>query len=88
MSKRTTKTEIHNFYCLNCGKNMPLARKVSCQRERLHRKKLYCPFCRLTVNMIECRNYEDKLEFLENFEKGLYKEEAEASIEFVNGGLI
>lgn len=85
MAKRTNKVETHMFYCLYCGKATPLARKMSCQRERLHRKKLYCAFCKNTVNMVECRNYADKLEFIENFEKGLYKEEALESIQFIKG---
>lgn len=85
MSRRA-KTETHMFYCLNCAGALPLARKLSNLKEQHHRKKLFCPYCKNTVNMVECKNYADKLEFMENFEKGLYKEEALASIQFVEGG--
>lgn len=85
MGKRTSKTETHTFYCLNCAGAFPLARRTSNQKEKMHRKKLYCPYCKNTVNMVECKNYTDKLEFMSNFEKGLYKEEALASIQFVEG---
>jgi hypothetical protein len=73
----------HDFYCLNCGKRaLTLPRKQGHQHERFHRKKLYCPWCQMKVNAIECKTWEDRIEFQENFEKGIYKEEAAASIEY------
>lgn len=76
--------EEHDFYCIKCGKKgIPLARKKGLQHERMHRKKLYCLFCKEEVNHIECRTFADVEEFKENFEKGVYKDEAEESISYV-----
>ena len=50
----------HDFYCINCGKKgMPLARKTGKQKEKFHRKRLYCLNCKTEVNHIECRNQEE-----------------------------
>lgn len=81
MARRTKNVEIHNFGCMNCGKFLPLARKMSLQKEKLHRKKLFCPFCKCTVNMVETRNYNEKLEFISKFEEGCFLEEARESME-------
>ena len=62
---------------------MELFRKRGFQHERFHRKKLYCPHCKLELNCIECKNDEDVYEFKENFEKGAYKDEAEDSLHYV-----
>lgn len=71
----------HKFYCINCGKEgMPLMRQIGHQHESFHRKKLYCPWCKKEVNHVELKTQEDILQFKEDFEKGLYKEEAEESI--------
>lgn len=78
------RTEIHTFYCIRCGHSIPLARKLSNQKEPMHRKKLYCPFCNVTINMVECRTEQEVLIFKENFEMGVYKEDAEKFIP--NGG--
>ena len=43
---------------------------------------MYCPYCRLTLNHIEIKNYEDKLQFLEDFKAGNYQEEAQESIQY------
>lgn len=76
--------EEHNFFCINCGKKgIPLRRKVGFQHSRFHRKKLYCPYCKKEVNHIECKTQEDIDEFLENFNNGVYKDEAEESLSFV-----
>lgn len=73
--------ESHDFYCLNCGKkSIPLSRKVGHQHSKNHRKKLYCPFCKTTVNHIEVRNYDEKEDFLEKFANGEFAEEAKESI--------
>jgi uncharacterized Zn finger protein (UPF0148 family) len=81
------KYEEHVFYCMNCGrKGIPLMRKSGFQHERFHRKKLYCPFCKMEVNHVECKTYADVEEFKENFEKGVYRDEAEESISYVRSG--
>ena len=81
MAKRSAHYEAHDFYCLNCGrKNFVLPRNSGFQHKSKHRKKLYCPFCKLTCNAIEIKTYEEKEWFLEEFEKGTFQEEAIASI--------
>lgn len=76
--------EIHDFYCIACGqKGMPLARKNGKQRERFHRKKLYCLNCKTEVNHIECKTQEEVETFKENFRNGVYKDEAEESLSFM-----
>lgn len=78
------KTTEHSFYCIQCGKKgIPLARKNSLQHERFHRKKLYCPWCKMTVNHIECRSQEDVYIFQQEFEEGIYKDELKESLNFV-----
>jgi uncharacterized Zn finger protein (UPF0148 family) len=72
---------------MNCGrKGIPLMRKSGFQHEIFHRKKLYCPFCKMEVNHVECKTYADVEEFKENFEKGVYRDEAEESISYVRSG--
>lgn len=83
---KRARTETHDFFCLNCGKSMPLARRASAQREKMHRKKLFCPFCKNIVNMVECKDYSEKLIFIDNFNKGIYKEEARISMEVCKNG--
>lgn len=74
----------HEFYCIKCGKRgIPLSRKTGFQKERFHRKKLFCLYCKEEVNHIECKNYEDVNEFKQNFLEGVYKDEAEKSISYV-----
>ena len=74
------KYEEHQFYCLLCGRpGVPLRRRAGFQHGSMHRKKLYCPWCRQTVNHMEVRNAQEKELFLENFENGVYKDEAEES---------
>lgn len=78
------KYEEHAFYCLACGKSgIPLRRKVGFQHGALHRKKLYCPWCKTEVNCIEIRNSFEKEKFLEDFKNGVYKDEAENSLSYV-----
>ena len=75
------KYETHKFYCLACGEEgLPIQRKLSRQKERFHRKKLFCPHCHNTVNHIECKTMEDIEIFKEEFAKGVYKNEAEGSL--------
>lgn len=86
MAKSTRKNSIskyenHSFYCLNCGKKgIPIWRNKSHLHEKNHRKALYCPHCRNTVNHIEINNMDDVIKFKNNFIKGAYKEEAIESI--------
>lgn len=78
--------ENHDFYCINCGrKGIPLSRRVSLQHGKFHRKKLYCIYCKEEVNHIECRTPEEVEEFKENFENGVYKDEAKESLDYVRG---
>ena len=74
------KHEEHKFYCLLCGRQgIPIRRPTGFQREPMHRKKLYCPWCKTEVNHIEVRNLEEERKFLEDFKNGVYKDEAEES---------
>lgn len=86
MPKRSSHYQTHDFYCLNCGhKAIPIMRNSGYDHERCHRKKLYCPFCRLTCNAIEIKTYEEKEWFLEEFKKGTFQEEAVISINECRG---
>ena len=74
----------HSFYCTQCGnEGIPIMRKEGHQHGRFHRKKLYCLHCKKEINHIECKTYADVIEFKENFKRGVYKNEAEASVCFV-----
>ena len=76
--------EEHSFYCMKCGhKGIPIQRKSGFQHSKFHRKKLYCIYCQEEVNHVECKNEEDVEEFLENFKNGVYKDEAERSLDYV-----
>jgi len=73
--------EIHDFYCMNCGKKaMMLPRKRGHLHKSAHRKKLYCIWCKCEVNHMEIRNAEEEAEFLENFKNGVYKDEVADSL--------
>ena len=75
------KYEMHDFYCLKCGKaGLPVHRKIGKQYGEFHRKKLYCPWCKMEINHMEIRNDQEKAIFLENFNNGEYQQEAEESI--------
>lgn len=74
-----------NYYCINCGKeNIPIFRNNGRMRESQHRKKMYCPWCKKIVNMVECRTEEEVKDFKEKFMNGDYEEEATQSIDFYN----
>ena len=76
----------NRFYCLNCGKEgLNVFRNAGHQHKSFHRKKMYCFHCKKEVNMIECKNEFEVQEFLENFNNGVYKEEAEESLSFCRG---
>jgi hypothetical protein len=48
----------------------------------MHRKKLYCPWCRIEVNHIEIKNQWELEEFKENFDNGVYNDECEESVAY------
>lgn len=74
------KMELHDFYCLKCGKKgISLLRPRGHKHARLHRKKLYCPHCKETLNAVEISNQEEYFEFREDFENGVFVNEAEDS---------
>ena len=78
--------EEHNFYCIKCGqKGIPIQRKVGHQHSRLHFKKLYCPYCKVKINHVECRNYEETKDFQQKFKEGFYFPYIETSIKESNG---
>ena len=84
MSKRKQRVELHDFYCLKCGnKGIGVFRNVGFQRERFHRKRLYCPFCKEEVNHIECKTYEEVQIFKDASERGEFKDEAEESVSYL-----
>ena len=62
---KKTCTEIHYFFCPECGAITPLARKISKQKEKFHKKKLYCYKCKREVNQVECKNQIELNEFKE-----------------------
>ena len=73
--------EEHSFFCIKCGnKGIPLRRKKGHQHGRFHRKKLYCPYCKIEINHIECKTLDDIEEFKINFENGVYADEAAESL--------
>lgn len=74
----------HSFYCINCGnKGIPLMRNQGFKHQGMHRKKLYCVFCKQEVNHVECKTLDEIEEFRINFENGVYKDEAKESLHFV-----
>lgn len=74
------KYEEHKFFCLLCGREgIPLRRKAGFQHGSMHRKKLYCPYCKVEVNHIEVKTLDEEEQFKENFKNGVYKDEAEES---------
>lgn len=73
--------ETHDFYCLNCGhKGLPIHRNKGHLHGAMHRKKLYCMNCKCEVNHVEIRNLDELEKFKDEFERGVYKDEAEESI--------
>ena len=76
--------DTHRFFCIKCGQEgIPIMRKQGHQRETFHRKKLYCPHCKLEINHIECKTQEDVEAFREDFENGVYADEVEESLAHV-----
>lgn len=68
---------VSDFYCVKCGsKGMPLARKMSRQREKGHLKKLYCLHCKQETNHREIREFDMDYTYenlMEDIENGVYK---------------
>ena len=84
MTSKMAKFSEHSFYCINCGKKMiSLPRKNGHNYKKHHRKKLWCPWCKMEVNGIECKNDNDVYDFLEAFKAGEYKEEVANSINYI-----
>ena len=73
-----------SLYCLNCGeKGLPIWRDRSKLHTNEHRKVMYCPRCRETVNHIELQTPEQVDRFRADLAAGKYRDEAAASIEYV-----
>ena len=67
----------HKFFCIKCGNpGIPVQRPSNKQREKFHRKKLYCIHCKEFTNHIEVKDWEQEQEFRQRFENGEYEEEA------------
>ena len=89
MRKTQKGMKSHSFYCLRCGREgIPILRQQGFQRERFHRKRLYCPFCKEEVNHIECKTYEEVQIFKDAFEREEFKEEAEESLSYCRKGCL
>ena len=74
---------VSDFYCINCGhKGIPIPRRRSYQYKPLHRKRMYCPNCKHTVNHIECRNAKEAETFLTCFRNGDFQAEAASELEY------
>lgn len=83
---RKKQVVFNSFYCLKCGKEVyTLPRARSLQHSSGHRKRLYCPHCKVEVNCYECANDQDAYEFKEAFTQGAFVEEAAESIAFCEG---
>ena len=75
------KNEIHDFYCMKCGNKVySIPRPVSHQYKKHHRKKLWCPWCGMTLNCVECRNDSEIYDFKMMFEDGEFEEELKESL--------
>ena len=76
--------EQHRFFCIRCGKEgIPILRQVNHKHSKHHRKKLWCPTCKMEINFVECRNDQEIQEFKENFEQGNYQTEVEESLKTI-----
>jgi len=76
----------HNFFCIQCGNPVyPILRKRGRMKGKFHRKRLYCPHCKIDINCIEVRNMEEEFEFKEKFNNGDFVEEAQESIAYIQG---
>ena len=74
--------QTHEFRCINCGRaGIPIPRNKGHQHGKFHQKKLFCIYCKTEVNHIEIKNEEELYEFLNDWEDGVYKEQAQESLE-------
>lgn len=81
---KSNNYQMHRFFCIQCGnEGIPIHRKQGHQHGRFHRKKLYCPHCKVEINHVECKNDEDVYEFRLNFEEGVFADEIEESLAHV-----
>ena len=81
--------QMHRFFCIQCGnEGIPIYRKQGHQHGRFHRKKLYCPHCKVEINHVECKNDEDVYEFRIDFEEGVFADEIEESLAHVGSSRI
>lgn len=77
--------EQRDFYCIKCGrKGIPLIRQPNKLKEKFHRKKLYCPWCRVYINHVEVRNQWEADEFKKLFADGYFQPEVEESLRVSN----
>ena len=77
--------EQHTFWCIRCGnRGVDLQRKVNHRHGKHHRKKLWCPWCKMEVNHVECRNDWEVEEFKEKFAAGEYKQELKESLNYID----
>ena len=71
MGKYVKNFEVHDFYCSKCGrKGLPIARRDSLKKEKFHKKKLYCLYCKEEVNHIEIKSELEAKEFQLKFAEG------------------
>lgn len=67
----------HDFFCIHCGnKGVPISRQAGRMREKGHYKNLYCVYCKDYTRHLEVHNEIDISEFKENFQKGVYINDA------------
>ena len=52
------------------------------RRKPGHRKVLYCVFCKMPINHVETRNEDEAKQFRDDFNAGLFTEEAEQSVQY------
>lgn len=57
--KGMRQISISDFYCKSCNNKISLPRLKHGQREKLHIKNIYCPFCKKQQKFYEVRFFED-----------------------------
>jgi hypothetical protein len=76
----------HSFYCIQCGnRGIPILRRNSRRTEKFHRKKLYCIYCKIPINHIECKDMEEVKVFKKKFKRGEYLDEVKSFMDNVRG---
>ena len=75
MAKGQRNFTINNFYCTKCGqRGISIPRRRGREREAMHLKSLWCPFCKGDYNHVECRNDQEIKIFKEKYEAGEYND--------------